>query len=102
MPTLQQTEKQKLKTEHNIKLTSAEIANLWSSYQNDSLAVCTIGTFLSKVEDNEIRSIIEFALLISQAHVQKLKSFFLEEQISVPDGFSVEIDVNKEAPSLYT
>jgi hypothetical protein len=102
MPTLQQTQKQKLQTEHNIKLTSAEIANLWSSYQNDSLAICTIGTFLSKVEDKEIRSILEFALQLSQAHVQKLKSIFTEEQIPVPDGFSVEIDVIKDAPRLFT
>jgi hypothetical protein len=54
MPTLQQTEKQTQQTEHNIKLTSAEIANLWSSYQSDSMAICTMGTFLSNVEDKEI------------------------------------------------
>jgi hypothetical protein len=31
------------KTKHSIKLTSAEIANLWKSYLNDTLAVYTIG-----------------------------------------------------------
>jgi hypothetical protein len=40
MPTQLQSEIQVQQTEHQIKLTSAEIANLWSSYQNDSLAVC--------------------------------------------------------------
>ena len=27
-------------TPHNIRLTSTEIANLWSQFQNDSMAVC--------------------------------------------------------------
>jgi Protein of unknown function (DUF3231) len=89
-------------TEHKIQLTSAEIANIWSSYMNDSLAICTLGTFLSQVEDKEIRSILEFAMLLSQAHVQKLKSFFTEEQHPIPYGFLENTDTNPEVPRLYT
>lgn len=90
------------KTNHKIELTSAEIANLWSSYQNDTLAICSIGTFLSHVEDKEIRSVLELVMKQSQAHVKKLKSFFTEEQLPIPDGLSEEVDVHKEAPRLYT
>ena len=34
-----------LKSEHIIKLTSAEIANLWTSYINDTLAICILDDF---------------------------------------------------------
>jgi hypothetical protein len=34
-------------TEHKIKLTSTEIANIWSNYLNDTSAICTVGAFLS-------------------------------------------------------
>lgn len=89
-------------TQHKIELTSAEVANIWQSYMNDTSAICTISTFLSHVEDTEIRSVLEYAMQLSQAHVQKLQSFFTEEQIPVPQGFSIETDVNKNAPRLYT
>lgn len=103
MPVQTQTEsQQKTPTEHNVTLTSAEVGNLWTSYMNDSMAVCTIGTFLSNVEDQECRSVLEFALQLSVAHLEKLKSFFNEEQLPVPDGFTEENDVIKEAPRLFT
>jgi hypothetical protein len=101
MPT--QTENRSApQTEHNIKLTSAEIANIWTNYMNDSAAICILGTFLSHVEDTEIRTVIEFALKLSQAHVQKTQSFFIEEQHPIPDGFSVKTDVIKDSPRLFT
>src|SRR5690554_2773249 len=77
-------------TQHKVALTSAEVASMWQSYMNDTSAVCTIGSFLTQIEDEEIRSVLEYAMQISQAHVQKLKSFFIEEKIPVPQGFSAE------------
>lgn len=38
------------------------------------MSICTIGCFLNQVEDQEIRSVLEFALALSQAHVQKVSS----------------------------
>lgn len=102
MTTSMQTNNTPPKTEHKIELTSAEVANIWQSYMSDTSAMCTISTFLSHVEDNEIRSVLDYAIQLSQAHVQKLKSFFTEEQIPIPQGFSLESDVNKNAPRLYT
>jgi hypothetical protein len=89
-------------TDHKIKLTSAEIANIWSNYMSDSAAVCALTSFLSHVEDKEIQSTLEFAKQLSQAHIQKTESFFREEQNPIPDGFSVETDVIKESPRLFT
>ncbi|HEY0826613.1 MAG TPA: DUF3231 family protein [Bacilli bacterium] len=89
-------------TEHKIKFTSAEIANLWTSYMNDSMAICTVGSFLKHVEDIEIRSVLELSMQLSQAHIKKLESFFLEENLPIPDGFSEEVDVNQDTPRLFT
>ncbi|MCL6574491.1 MAG: DUF3231 family protein, partial [Bacillus sp. (in: Bacteria)] len=91
-----------MQTNHHIQLTSAEIANIWTSYQQESLTVCTVGFFLLNVEDQEVGSVLKYALRLSQAHIQKLKSFFNEEEIPVPDGFSMEADVNKKAPRLFS
>jgi hypothetical protein len=93
---------QSQQTEHNIKLTSAEIANIWTNYMSDTATICILGIFMSHVDDKEIRAIIEFAMQLSEAHVQKLQSFFNEEQHSIPDGFSLKTDVNKEVPRLFT
>ncbi len=92
----------KLKTEHSVKLTSAEIGHLWTIYMNDSMSICTIGHFLSQVEDEQIQSILTFALTLAKAHIQKLQDLFTEEQLPVPDGFSEQADRNTEAPRLFT
>jgi hypothetical protein len=89
-------------TRHKVDLTSAEIANIWTNYLNDTMAVCTIGFFLAHVEDEETRNVLEYAYQLSQVHIQKLKLFFEEEQFPIPMGFSWETDVNVEAPRLFT
>ncbi len=90
-----------MNTQPNPELTSAEIASLWSNYLSDSMAVQTISYTLSQVEDEDIRSVLEFALSLSQQHVQFIENLFTNEQIAVPDGFSTQ-DVNLNAPRLYT
>lgn len=91
-----------IETEHHIKLMSAEVANLWTSYMSDTMAVCTLGFFLSHVQDQETRSVLQYAYQLSQSHVTKIQSLFTEEQIPIPEGFSEKLDVNKEAPPLFT
>jgi hypothetical protein len=91
-----------MQTNHHIELTSAEIANIWTSYQQDTLILCTVGFFLSNVEDTEVGSVLKFALNLSQLHVQKLQSFFNEEEVPVPDGFSMDADVYQGAPRLFS
>jgi hypothetical protein len=55
-----------------LKLTSSEIANLWISYQNDSMAICGIKYYLKHIDDENIRSVLEYALQISMLHVEKV------------------------------
>jgi hypothetical protein len=48
-----------METEHQTRLTSSEIAALWSSYQNNSLAICVFKYFLEHVDDEDIKSIVK-------------------------------------------
>lgn len=91
-----------MENDRKVKITSAELAQLWSQYMNDSGSVCVLTFFLAKVEDPEIKSVIEFALRLSKTHIEKLTVFFNQEDYAVPYGFKVEEDVDLSAPKLYT
>ncbi|MFC4322940.1 DUF3231 family protein [Litchfieldia salsa] len=86
---------------HNVKLTSSEIGNLWSQYINDSMSLCILSHYLKHVQDNEIRSILEFADQLSKTHVNKIKTFLKEDEYPIPVGFTKD-DVNLDAPPIFT
>ena len=86
---------------HNPRLTSAEIANLWSQYMNDSMARCVIRYFLEKVEDKETRTVLEFALQLSNSHIENIKEFLSQEKYPIPIGFT-DGDVYLDAPPLFS
>lgn len=88
-------------TEHHAQLTSAEIASIWTAYMNDSMSKCILGYFLKDVEDQDIRSIIQYAYDLSSTHIEKLTAIFEKEKLPLPTGFTSE-DVNMNAPRLYT
>lgn len=52
--------------------------------------------------DEQIRSVLEFAMSLAKAHVGKLQSLFNEEKIPIPDGFSEQIDRVEGAQRLFT
>lgn len=85
----------------NVKITSAEVSNLWVSYINSTMMVCGIKYFAAKAEDDEIRSVLEDALELSARHVQQAAAFFREENYPVPKGFNDE-DVDVNVPRLYS
>ncbi|GGB69895.1 DUF3231 family protein [Fictibacillus barbaricus] len=89
-------------TEHNIKLTSAEISQLWTSYINSTMSKCFFLYFLEKVEDTQIRPIIQHALDLAESHIQKLTTLFEKENWPVPHGFKEEEDVDIKAPRLFS
>lgn len=86
---------------HNVRLTSTEIANLWSQYLNDSMAICVISYYLKNVQDKDIRSILEFSLELSERHLQKIRQYLERESYPIPQGF-IESDVNLNAPPLFS
>lgn len=81
-------------TEHNVKLSAAEIAQLWSSYMNSSMCHCLFTHFLKVVEDNQVQTILDKGLELTQIHLQKLTTIFHKEKFPLPQGFVVKEDVN--------
>ncbi|WP_264740062.1 DUF3231 family protein [Cytobacillus firmus] len=87
---------------NQVRLTAGEIAQLWIQYLNDSSSICVLSYFLEKAEDEEIKPLIEYALELSQTHIQKITAILTEEKNAVPYGFSIKEDVDLSAPRLYS
>lgn len=83
------------------KMTSSEIAQLWSTYMSNSMFKERLRYFLAKCEDAEIYSILDSALHIANEIVKGTGEFFKRENFPVPNGFTDE-DVNINAPRIYT
>jgi hypothetical protein len=84
-----------------IRLTAAEMAMLWTQYINDTASICVISHFLTKVEDEETRPVMEFAINGSKKNISFLNDFFIKEKFPVPVGFTNK-DVNIDAPKLFS
>ncbi|MEH7444211.1 DUF3231 family protein [Bacillus sp. JJ1122] len=90
-----------MENKSKIRLTSAEISMLWTQFINDTASICMIQHFLEKVEDEEVRPILEFALNASKKNISFLTEFFKMEKFPVPVGFT-EQDVHSDAPKLFS
>ncbi|WP_449538966.1 DUF3231 family protein [Ferdinandcohnia sp. Marseille-Q9671] len=87
---------------NSIELTSAEIANLWTQYMNDSLSICILTHSIEHTKDKEVSDILQFALNLAKIHIEKLTEFMNKENFPIPKGFTIEDDVNSNAPALFT
>lgn len=88
-------------THSDIRLTSAEIATLWTAYQNDTLSVCMLEYFINNNDDPDLDVLLQFSKKISEENVKFLTETFTKENFPVPDGFSKEKDVVPNAPRIY-
>ncbi|MFP7297070.1 DUF3231 family protein [Neobacillus niacini] len=86
---------------HEVSLTTGEISNLWTQYMNDSMADCVLSHAILTTQDKEVKDVLEYALSLSKAHIEKIKHFFNQENFPIPKGFT-EDDVNLNAPGLFT
>ncbi|MBT2697485.1 DUF3231 family protein [Bacillus sp. ISL-40] len=84
-----------------IRLTAAEMSTLWSQYLSDTLAVCVSSYFIEKVEDEEVRPIIEFTLDVAKGNITIMQELFKKENFPVPIGFTDQ-DINPKAPKLFS
>jgi hypothetical protein len=91
-----------MENKHNVKLTVSELGSLWTTYGTDSMLNCVLKYFLEKVEDEEIRRVLEQSLQITQKSVSTISDIFVKENIPIPQGFSEKEDVNLHAPRLYS
>lgn len=85
---------------HNVRLTAPEIANLWTQYMNDTAAICFNKYALRIIKDENIRSLYQFALELSERHVKRIKDFLKQENFPVPQGFTDQ-DVKTDAPRIF-
>ncbi|WP_134701086.1 DUF3231 family protein [Ammoniphilus sp. YIM 78166] len=88
------------KTNTMEKLTSAEMGKLWVTYMGNSMSKCILSYYLQHVEDEDIKTLVENALELSQEFVKSIEEIFTKESFPIPKGFSEE-DVNLEAPRLF-
>ncbi|MDQ0255875.1 hypothetical protein J2S74_003259 [Evansella vedderi] len=86
--------------EKNVKLSSTEIAALWTVYMQDSAFRCFLKHFLNTVQDEEIKPILQLSLDETESHLEKISNIFKEENFPIPSGFSDD-DIDLTAPSLF-
>ena len=84
-----------------IPLISSEITGLWESYMSDTMLVCVLKYYLSQVEDEQTRAILQQTSDLSNQNIQIVTNLLNAEQLPIPDGFT-DKDVNINAPRLFT
>ncbi|MFS0822083.1 DUF3231 family protein [Bacillus sp. 1P02SD] len=85
---------------HNVRLSSAEIGGLWTTFIQGSMTVCLIKYFLHHLRDEEIKTILKQSGNIYNGQMKQIKEIFLQEKIPIPDAFGDE-DLNLSAPPLF-
>jgi hypothetical protein len=88
-------------TTSKVELTSSEVANLWTQYMNDSLAICIHKHMLKTMQDVQSKPVFEYAMHLSERHTERIKQFFTSENYPIPVGFTDE-DFDPGTPRLYT
>lgn len=83
-----------------VNLTSAEIGKLWAVYVGNTMVICILKYYQNHVEDEEIKSVVDHALSLSEQFTNSIKEIFILENFPVPVGFT-ENDVNVAAPRLF-
>ncbi|MDP4552155.1 DUF3231 family protein [Alkalihalobacillus macyae] len=85
----------------HITLTSSELGELWKNYIGESLLNCVYTHYLSNVDDERIKAILEKASNMTKSHMMKLEKLFNKESFAIPAGFGKN-DVNDQAQAVFT
>ncbi|MEY2192084.1 DUF3231 family protein [Neobacillus sp. BF23-41] len=83
------------------KINASEYGIIWSQYLNDSMSRCVLRYLLNDAKDEDTRALLQFALQLSETHIERTKQFLTQENYPIPIGFTDE-DVTVNAPSLFT
>lgn len=86
---------------HTPKLTSAEIAALWTQYVNETAGICFHKHMMEYIEDKEIKNVFEYAMSLGSKHLKKIKEFLTSENFPIPIGFTSD-DVMLGTPRLFS
>ncbi len=85
----------------HIRLTSAEIGHLWSSYLFETSVHHMFRYFSVHVDDPDIAAYVEYCLNTSKRHVHRYMEVFKKEQFPIPRGITSK-DINTKAPRLFS
>ncbi|UGB32127.1 DUF3231 family protein [Metabacillus sp. B2-18] len=86
---------------HKPKLTSTEISFLWTTFIQDSLAICILEYFKATRMDEDLDPSIDYGLHASNSHLNHIKTIFNNEEIPIPIGFKVEQDFFTNGSRLF-
>jgi len=89
-----------VQTDTSENLTSAEMGKLWATYMGNSMGYCILKYYLQHVEDEDIKTLLENALNLSEEFMKTIKDIFTKDNFPIPFGFT-EKDVNLNAPRLF-
>ncbi|KRF07157.1 hypothetical protein ASG89_17585 [Paenibacillus sp. Soil766] len=81
---------------NDIRLTSGDLTPLWTGYFGDSMANCVLKYFLNKVEDAEVKPIVEYALGLTEEHMEFKNSLFENEKFPIPIAFTDKDEVQRK------
>ncbi|MCH6269015.1 DUF3231 family protein [Neobacillus citreus] len=81
-------------------LTTFEMGKLWATYMGNSMSIQILSYFLQHCEDEEIKTLLENGLALSEDFIQRIEGFFNKDNFPIPIGFTKD-DVNLGAPRLY-
>ncbi|WP_051681501.1 DUF3231 family protein [Virgibacillus alimentarius] len=87
--------------DRKVRLTSGEIASLWTAYMNNSMSKYILKFMLKYIEDQDIKPIIQKTYNNASKSMEDLASIFENEQYAIPNGFT-EKDVNMNASWLFS
>ncbi|MFT8320810.1 MAG: DUF3231 family protein [Bacillus sp. (in: firmicutes)] len=88
-------------TEHLAKLTSAEIAALWTQYINETASICFHKHMVEHIVDKDILDVFEYALSLSTKHLERIQEFLQSENFPIPIGFT-DNDYTPNSPRLFS
>ncbi|MEN6348317.1 MAG: DUF3231 family protein [Syntrophomonas sp.] len=87
--------------QHDARLTSSEIAQLWATFMNYSLLTCIFSYFEKVAQKPPVKELMADTLSRMQKRVSFVAETFSRENIPIPMGFTDQ-DVNLSAPALFS
>lgn len=82
-------------------LVSSEISGIWNSYMAGNLVVRIVEYFSNRVDDDEIRDILQYALNLFNQRIEVLTNLFNQEKLPLPEGIT-DSDIDVNAPRLFS
>ncbi|WP_026673989.1 DUF3231 family protein [Alkalihalobacterium bogoriense] len=90
-----------MSTHEDVKITSSEMASLWSAYINQTHSICTLEYFLAKVEDDDVKETLKSTYQDIESMKNACKQLLQDEQVPIPTAFGTQ-DVDVNAPRLFS